>query len=318
MFVWNMPSYLSRTRPLQRYDRILLGITSCVMLVVFCDFLCARRVYAESQRKQVVHEMGQQAPTRVSTSALESAREVRVKQLASDKLPFNTSSINTKSDKPKKKCPFTPPKLDKDAIQANGGWLYDKAVIAEHHVEFDDGFGTALSSFLASSSIYDIGAGVGQLGALLKKKQSLVDYSGFDGGNNIESMWGMNTYVRGGVSHVVPEICWIDASVPVTLPIRDWVVSIEVGEHIPPEHEAQFMDNLVGLCTNGVIMSWAIPGQGGRGHINEKSNTYIVSEMKKRGFKYDKDQSETFRNAITGTSWWLKSSVMVFRRIVVE
>jgi hypothetical protein len=269
----------------------------CVMFVIFCvsnrylnpDRRCAKCVCAVNQ-----------------TSYMHSS------DLLYSSISKN-SSTDMKAVTGKKTCPFTPPPMSDGTIQASGGWMYTTAVIAEHHVAFDDGFGTALSAFLGSSSIYDIGAGVGQLGVLLKNKHSPVDYAGFDGGNNIESMWGEKTPVRGDPYHVIPEICWIDATVPVTLPKRDWVIAIEVGEHIPPEYEAQFIDNLVGICTDGVIMSWAIPGQGGRGHINEKSNAYLVAEMRKRGLNYDTAQSTVFRDTVTGSAWWLKGSLMVFR-----
>ena len=119
----------------------------------------------------------------------------------------------------------------------------------------------ALAAFLGNSSIYDVGAGVGQLGVLLKKKQSDVDYMGFDGGDNIQDIWGQHTPVRGDPSHVIPEVCWIDASTAVTVTPRDWVVSFEVGEHIPAAKEGVFIDNLVGMCTKGVVLSWAVKGQ---------------------------------------------------------
>ena len=214
----------------------------------------------------------------------------------------------------KRTCPFVPPSNTKAKMQSNGGWVLDKAVIAREHVVFDDGFGTALSAFLGSSSIYDIGAGVGQLAVLLVKKNSLVDYAGFDGGNNIERVWGGHTPVRGDRSHVVPQICWIDAAAPVTLPKRSWVVSFEVGEHIPAKSEAQFLDNLVALCTEGVVVSWAIPGQGGRDHINTQSNVHIIVEMQKRGLSFDAAASEALRKTVGEGTRWLKNTLMVFRR----
>ncbi|KAJ1469801.1 hypothetical protein T484DRAFT_1981466 [Baffinella frigidus] len=214
----------------------------------------------------------------------------------------------------KRTCPFVPPSNTEVKVQSNGGWVYTEAVIARWHVVFDDGFGTALSSFLGSASIYDIGAGVGQLAVLLAKKNSLVDYAGFDGGNNIQRMWGKLTPLRGDQNHVVPEICWIDAAVPVTLPKRSWVVSFEVGEHIPKKSEAQFLDNLVALCTEGVVVSWAIPGQPGRNHINSRSNAHIIAEMEKRGLVYDAAQATAFRDTVGQDTWWLKRSLMVFRR----
>ena len=38
----------------------------------------------------------------------------------------------------------------------------------------------------------------------------------------------------------------------------DWVLSLEVGEHIPKEYENIFIDNLCNNCINGIIISWVL------------------------------------------------------------
>ena len=48
----------------------------------------------------------------------------------------------------------------------------------------------------------------------------------------------------------------------------DWVQSFEVGEHIPPKSTEIYIDNLVRHARNGLVLSWAIVGQGGFHHIN--------------------------------------------------
>jgi len=222
-------------------------------------------------------------------------------------------------------CPFTPPLVTSSAgdtktgtVQANGGWTYTVESVAQHHVAFDPGLGKALSVFLGNASIYDIGAGVGQLGRYFQSIGSNVDYAGFDGGNNIEQLWGKNFGVRGDRTHVVPRVCWIDASVPVTLPKRDWVVSIEVGEHIPAAHEGTFLDNLVTMSQKGVILSWALKGQGGRSHVNEQNNDHVIEQMARRGMHFDAAKSAAFRKSVCGRACpsgaqWLKATIMVFR-----
>ena len=60
-----------------------------------------------------------------------------------------------------------------------------------------------------------------------------------------------------------------DLSVPLALPRSDWVVSLEVGEHILWRYEAFFLCN---LHYHGVILSWASLGQTGYYH----SNQYII------------------------------------------
>lgn len=101
---------------------------------------------------------------------------------------------------------------------------------------------------------------------------------------------GVNTPVHGDDSHVVPHLCWTDASKPFYLDRTfDVVLSKEVGEHIPPEGEASFMDNLVRLARPGggiIILTWAKPGQGGFHHVNCKEKSYIIEQMEKRGVKF--------------------------------
>ena len=41
------------------------------------------------------------------------------------------------------------------------------------------------------------------------------------------------------------------------------VMSLEVGEHIPADYEAIFLDNLARHAKEGVLLSWARPNQGG-------------------------------------------------------
>ena len=63
-----------------------------------------------------------------------------------------------------------------------------------------------------------------------------------------------------------------------------------MGEHIPPEGEQAFMDNLVRLARPGggiIILTWAHPGQGGFHHVNCQEQSYIIEQMEKRGVKYD-------------------------------
>ena len=58
----------------------------------------------------------------------------------------------------------------------------------------------------------------------------------------------------------------------------DWVTTFEVGEHIPVASQALFF-RTIKQAKRGVIMSWARPGQGGNGHINELSVSKVIHEM---------------------------------------
>ncbi|CAG5124210.1 unnamed protein product, partial [Candidula unifasciata] len=43
------------------------------------------------------------------------------------------------------------------------------------------------------------------------------------------------------------------------LPAYDWVVSVEVGEHIPAKFEDIYLDNLARHAKEGIVLSWAVP-----------------------------------------------------------
>jgi len=88
------------------------------------------------------------------------------------------------------------------------------------------------------------------------------------------------------------------------------VISLEVGEHIPPKFEQTYLDNLDRHCSQCIIISWALPGQGGAGHVNEKDNSYVKNEFKKRGYKSWVEAENHFRNS--STFGWFKNTIMIF------
>jgi hypothetical protein len=89
-------------------------------------------------------------------------------------------------------------------------------------------------------------------------------------------------------------------------------MSLEVGEHLPAQYEGVFLDNVVRHAVRNVLLSWAVPNQGGHLHINEKPNTVVIEQMKLRGFEYDEEESLQLRDVATLT--WFKNTLMVFRR----
>jgi len=62
----------------------------------------------------------------------------------------------------------------------------------------------------------------------------------------------------------------LEADLTKPLPVEkdsfDYVLCVEVAEHIPPEYEGIFLDNLQ-IARRGLILSWAPPGTEGEGHV---------------------------------------------------
>jgi cyclopropane fatty-acyl-phospholipid synthase-like methyltransferase len=92
----------------------------------------------------------------------------------------------------------------------------------------------------------------------------------------------------------------------------DWVLSLEVGEHLPKEFERIFIENLHRHNVKGIVLSWALKGQGGEGHFNEQNNGYIKELMAQYGYVNDIAAENALRNE--AMLWWFRNTVMVFRR----
>lgn len=93
----------------------------------------------------------------------------------------------------------------------------------------------------------------------------------------------------------------------------DLIICLEVGEHIPKKREQIFLDNIcLKFVCKDLVLSWAIPGQKGRGHVNEQPNEYIISEVEKRNFSFDPKITKFLRKH--STAKWFRNTIMVFHK----
>lgn len=90
----------------------------------------------------------------------------------------------------------------------------------------------------------------------------------------------------------------------------DCVLSLEVGEHLPKEYEQIYIDNITKHTNNLLILSWAVPNQGGDGHFNERENRYIINQLENKKFKVDSNETINLRKQ--STLDWFKYTIMVF------
>ena len=110
---------------------------------------------------------------------------------------------------------------------------------------------------------------------------------------------------------------YLDLSIPqYGLPVYDYIISMEVAEHVPAEYESIYIDNLVRHAKKGIVLSWAVPGQPGTSHVNCKSFEDVVKIMAEKGFRHDNASSNYFKEACT--YHWLKKNVNLFRRKIIE
>lgn len=149
-------------------------------------------------------------------------------------------------------------------------------------------------------SINDFGAGVGQYKAALIDKYPGLTYRAYDGAGNIEE------FTKGFLKH-------FDLTFPLNLPKADWVVSLEVGEHVPSKYEGLMIRNLHRHNCKGIVLSWSVLNQGGYHHINNHANSYIISVFQDLGYLHDVEKSMRFRQKADNHGWF-RGSMMVFRR----
>ena len=188
-------------------------------------------------------------------------------------------------------------------VTETGAWCLRKASdymghpLAELHF-MDKGIADTILS-LQPTSVLDVGAGSGQYGRYFKSINPGIEYSAVDGALNVEE------FTDGFVQ-------WNDLTKPLHPGKHfEWVMSLEVGEHLPPQFEAQFFENLK-WNIKGVILSWAVEGQPGKGHVNGRANAHVIQEMQKIGYSYDEETSQRGRSLAEW--WWFKDTFMVFRR----
>jgi hypothetical protein len=147
-------------------------------------------------------------------------------------------------------------------------------------------------------TVYDLGCGNGEYLDSLVNKYPEISATGFEG-FQIERLF-KNVIIK-------------DLSKPLQLDPADLVISIEVGEHLPKEFEQTFIDNISNNATNHLIISWAIEGQEGLGHVNCQNNDYIINQFEIRGWNFNAELSYDSRSVFP-EDLWLKNTLMFFSK----
>ncbi len=179
-------------------------------------------------------------------------------------------------------------------IKDTGAWEGLDAV-KEHGTDWPLAY--AIANFCQESNftVTDLGCGTGDY--MRTCINAGVSIKGYDGNPDTETL-------TNGLGQV------LDLANPITLATTDCVISLEVGEHIPATFEHIFIQNVCKTATKYIILSWAIPGQGGCGHVNCQSNEYIISQIEKYNFSYDEEITQILKRCSTFA--WFKNTIMCF------
>lgn len=156
------------------------------------------------------------------------------------------------------------------------------------------------SLYFSGKSVGSFGDGPGRYKQLLTDSGKVKVYDAYDGAPFCD------TTSQGRVN-------FLDLTLPqYGLPVYDWIISLEVAEHIPSSFESVYIDNIVRHASEGIVLSWARPGQGGFQHINNRDIKYVIALFNGLGFYHDVKDSKTLQEG--ASVGWLKNNINVYRR----
>jgi SAM-dependent methyltransferase len=162
----------------------------------------------------------------------------------------------------------------------------------------------AVLPLVQATSVIDVGCGVGTWLAAFAAA-GVPDYLGLDG------------------DYVDPAMLQIERGRFVARDLRqdfaaglgrrfDLAISVEVGEHLPPEGAAGFVANLVQL-SDCVLFSAAAPYQGGTEHLNENWPEFWALHFRRHGYRV----WDLFRPRLWNderVAFWYRQNLLLFVR----
>ena len=150
------------------------------------------------------------------------------------------------------------------------------------------------------ASIIDVGCGTGHwLAAALEL--GIADILGIDGA------WVLNAKLAIPADKFAAH----DLSQPLSVTRRfDLAISLEVAEHLPASQARSFVQSLC-RAADKVLFSAAIPGQGGRHHLNEQWPSYWASLFRECDYEcYDVVRPKVWNNP--RVLWYYAQNCLLF------
>ena len=180
-----------------------------------------------------------------------------------------------------------------------GAWVLDP----NYTYNADEKLAREVLLLSKGGSLLEFGAGLGcytRTFLLHARDYQLTSLIAVDGASNVQEITHGLVITR-------------DLTLPLTdIPKADWLLCMEVGEHIPPQFNRPFVANLVSHARKGMVLSWSNVCDKGVGHVNCKSEDQVIGMMRAEAFDYDAKATGLLRNV---TAWgYLKTTLMVFRR----
>ena len=169
---------------------------------------------------------------------------------------------------------------------------------------------SSIFDFRQFENIADVGCSNGGVLASIKNTFPHLTVAGFDGFE----------WAKDHASAAIKEAITITDLRKPFAGGRQWDVvnCTEVGEHIEPEHEKQFLDTLAEMTRHVLVLSWSpYPGEQ---HLNPQPVHYIRRQIEDRGFVVAAEATRRLQQALRysvspyGYHWWAENIVVYLRR----
>jgi len=189
---------------------------------------------------------------------------------------------------------------------------FSTAFAQKKHWKLDEKLMDAIKEVLVpapDSSVIDLGAGIG----LCVEALQVAGWKHVCGVDGIEGIVEISNGLIARLDLTEPRL-WTRkyfGSGMVAGWRPDAAICIEVGEHIPPEKQKAFLDNLADAALYQLIVSYAVPGQRGRDHVSCHTPEWVASQLasRDRGWIVHEGRTKIARD-IAGKGWDKKLLVM--------
>ena len=174
--------------------------------------------------------------------------------------------------------------VGEEQVADSGGYCQEEGSVHKRKAFTDTKLTKQISTLLKGKRVGAFGDGPGMYKKSYDDIGLLEVYDSYDGAPFIEN-------------ETNGKVKFIDLTIPqYGLPIYDWVICLEVAEHIPKDYEDVFLSNLARHAQAGIILSWARPGQPGHYHVNNKPLDQVIVSLRKVGFERDEGMSRNLQN----------------------
>ena len=169
----------------------------------------------------------------------------------------------------------------------------------------DRGMVGELGRLFANASVLELGAGKGCYAAALRRNASRpgpgfgVRVRAYDGSPDIAAQ-------TAGLVQTA------DLTAALALGASDWVLCLEVAEHIPRPSEERLLANLHAHNRQGVVLSWS-NNAGGNGHVTLRTNEWAEARFGRMGYVRDLPAERALRRSVSNIHWF-RETLLVFRR----